>query len=1299
MLITVCLAFGTIDEYYTFTASSGTYTPITGTNASISTDDALSAAIPLGFAFPYGDNSYTEIKLDSNGYVALGSTLSSYSYGNDLTSTTVIPIIAPLWDDLSMASGTVEYLLNGEAPNQVFIVQYSNVKWNYNGATQFNFQVRLYQDGKIEIIYGPGTGTPNNPTASIGINMLPGGLGNYFSITPGSPATASTTVANNAITTIPAEGTLYEFNPVVPVSADLSGVSVTGNATPTAGEASDYIVTIRNRGSEVQSAYQVYLYRGAGIEIGSVAGTEIQPGTNLSFTIPWTPAAEGPETLYGQVILAGDQNTANDQTPNLNVVVMAAGALVVSIGDGTTTNSTSGSPTPYGTFYKNFRQQYLYTAAEMFAAGAAPGLITSLGFNVQAVNTCSPMPNFTIRVKSTAQASLSTTFEVGDYTTVWFQNNFVPVAGWNTHAFSTPFMWDGVSNILVEIVTTLIPGNYTQNASVFYTATTGVNTALRYESDTVDAGTSTTGSVSVNRANVRLSMSISGMAALNGTVSSGGNPVEGAEVVINAAGMQTLTDALGHYEFPYVQPGDYTVTAGKFGYVDQSLPVTLVANQTSTLDFTLTPLPQVTVSGRIVGSDASGTGIGNAAITLAGYQNYSASSDADGYFTIANVYANQTYAYAATAPGYQNATGTALVGAGDLDLGDIILNDIAYPPSNVVATEAVDFSNVILTWVAPDPNATPVETFETGDFSAFPWIQGGTAPWFVSADTFHGGSYAAQSGDISDSQNSTIETSRNVLVAGDISFWYSVSSESGWDYLKFYVDGVQLGSWSGTVDWTQAFYPLTVGVHMLKWEYSKDGSASSGSDCARIDDISFPASVPGRNSGKATRSLVGYKVWRLLAADQGNESTWISLTTDPITDITFTDNAWQPLPAGIYKYAVKAAYTNAVLSTPAFSNELTKTAVPVQSITLNAGWNLISLNVSPPDHSIATLISLISASVLQIKGTDGVYIPGNPYNTLTSFSDGRAYNILMSESAVWNVSGTAIPVSNPLPLSDGWNMVAYIPQTDMAIATALQSIETWLIQVKGTDGVYIPGNPYSTLSTMYPGKGYWMKLSGAHDLIYPSRSLAVKVKHSPRPEQVQIKTLSMTVLARCDWASAGDILLARVGTELRGSETLISPEGFPAALIQIYTEQEGEQISFAILTAEGTELPVSTTLISQPQESIGSYPEFFILAAQTTGTDDPSAVPTRLLGCYPNPFNPSTTISYSLKEAARVRIEIFNARGQRVTTLLDAVQESGNHSLIWNGLDQHGSPVSSGVYLYRMSAGTYRNTRRMIMAK
>jgi len=83
----------------------------------------------------------------------------------------------------------------------------------------------------------------------------------------------------------------------------------------------------------------------------------------------------------------------------------------------------------------------------------------------------------------------------------------------------------------------------------------------------------------------------------------------------------------------------------------------------------------------------------------------------------------------------------------------------------------------------------------------------------------------------------------------------------------------------------------------------------------------------------------------------------------------------------------------------------------------------------------------------------------------------------------------------------------------------------------------------------------------------------------------------------------------------------------------------------------------------------------------------------------PNPFNPSTSIRYSLREAGDVTLVVFDAAGRRVRTLVDTAMPAGVHDVAWDGQDQNGHRVASGVYFYRITAGTFTQTRKMVMLK
>jgi hypothetical protein len=99
--------------------------------------------------------------------------------------------------------------------------------------------------------------------------------------------------------------------------------------------------------------------------------------------------------------------------------------------------------------------------------------------------------------------------------------------------------------------------------------------------------------------------------------------------------------------------------------------------------------------------------------------------------------------------------------------------------------------------------------------------------------------------------------------------------------------------------------------------------------------------------------------------------------------------------------------------------------------------------------------------------------------------------------------------------------------------------------------------------------------------------------------------------------------------------------------------------------------------------------------------DDPIATPTAtyLAQNYPNPFNPQTTIAFGLKENGHVSLRIYDTAGRLVVILIDETRPAGNYASEWNGLDKNGSNVASGVYFYRIIAGEFEETRKMILLR
>jgi hypothetical protein len=182
-----------------------------------------------------------------------------------------------------------------------------------------------------------------------------------------------------------------------------------------------------------------------------------------------------------------------------------------------------------------------------------------------------------------------------------------------------------------------------------------------------------------------------------------------------------------------------------------------------------------------------------------------------------------------------------------------------------------------------------VEDFETGDFSAFDWTFGGNLPWTITNVDPYEGVYSAKSGGITHNQSSQLIIQYDVGVDDSISFFRKVSSEANYDYLKFYINDQMVQQWAGTVPWERVAFPVTAGFKTFKWEYMKDGSVSSGEDCAWIDYIEFPAlaSCPGPRNLSAGSITANSAVL-----------SWVAGNIEEEWDLIWGETGFDPASAG-----------------------------------------------------------------------------------------------------------------------------------------------------------------------------------------------------------------------------------------------------------------------------------------------------------------------------------------------------------------------------------------------------------------
>lgn len=805
---------------------------------------------------------------------------------------------------------------------------------------------------------------------------------------------------------------------------------------------------------------------------------------------------------------------------------------------------------PINTWYRTSLFETIYYYSELNVSGP----ITALRFYNNFTTAMPPLATV-IWLGETQQQDLSGGWIPSSQLTQVFSGNVSFPTGINeiTITLDTPFSYNGGN--LALLVFRPWEDDYYMGQDLFYAQTVGNSRSLTtFNNNTsINPDNPPVTGVTGQFPKTSFFVNVDGTGALTGLVTAQGNPLSGASVSLTGTGFSTLTGPNGLYAFPYLPPGTYQAVASKLGYAPQTQTVTVVSGQTTTQNFNLTHLTQVFVTGRIVGSDAPNTGLGGATLSLSGYADYTATADAGGFIVIPDVYANQTYSYIASAPGYQAASGEINVLNTDFDMGDIIVNEIAYAPQNVVARESVSGNTVELTWDAPIvaqegwihyDNGENFNSFGTAGSLSFdvairfppdalaPYA--GTSLRAVKIWPAMGGNFAVrvwvggtstEPGTMVVSQPvipvlntyNTVLLNDPIPVTGTEELWFGFLCDvTGVNPAYAGVDpGPAVNGFGNMIHWQGNWTTLLAVNSYCDFNWNIQGylgltppaEAPAPTPLPSLAFAGMDLRTGDHNGGSDPQRIVAYRLWRLLQGTANNEASWVLLNPTPIVATEFEDTNWYALPDGNYLWAVKAIYEGGTQSSPSFSNVLAK--------------------------------------VTQVGTLAGV---------------------------VRNLQNA--------------------PIMGVTISCGTQTATT--------------------------------NSTGAYTLLVAAGVYSVTASHP-------------------DYQSV-------------------------------------TQNGVAIITGQTTTLNFQLPYGSEEEDA--ASPELV----------------TALLGNYPNPAS-QTIISFDLKTPAEVRLDIFNVKGQLVETLVDKIMPSGKHEVLWDGRNDDGKPLPSGIYYYRMRAGDYQAKRRMLLIK
>jgi len=382
---------------------------------------------------------------------------------------------------------------------------------------------------------------------------------------------------------------------------------------------------------------------------------------------------------------------------------------------------------------------------------------------------------------------------------------------------------------------------------------------------------------------------------------------------------------------------------------------------------------------------------------------------------------------------------------------------------------------------------------------------------------------------------------------------------------------------------------------------------------------------------------------------------------------------------------------------------------------LGPGWHLISWNVAYID-SVENWIAGFADKVEVILGFDRgglVYVPSlAPFSTLQEVDYHFGYWIRLNEAVSFEVCGGRISSDAAINIYRGWNLVSYWPEDILPIEDALSSILDNVIVVYGWDGeaqVYLPGRlMFSNLTEMVPQYGYWIKSAEDDLLTYPG------FMASARSRSTLHATMDNRITTSNEWMAVygssihldGQPVAAGARIELSTLSGVVCGSGSYDGASLKFTPVYGH----VDIDEDAGQLPRTGDRVAVRINGERVYPD---LEYQGHGTflrlnnltRDAGGVVNNLPGeyslsqNYPNPFNPTTSISFNLPVAGHVELAVYNLLGQKVATVIDGTLAAGQHEVIWNGSDQNGVAVSSGVYFYRLKSATFNQTRKMTLMK
>jgi flagellar hook assembly protein FlgD len=354
-----------------------------------------------------------------------------------------------------------------------------------------------------------------------------------------------------------------------------------------------------------------------------------------------------------------------------------------------------------------------------------------------------------------------------------------------------------------------------------------------------------------------------------------------------------------------------------------------------------------------------------------------------------------------------------------------------------------------------------------------------------------------------------------------------------------------------------------------------------------------------------------------------------------------------------------------------------------------------------------------------VKTNDGlVYWPAYGINTIGTVHLGEAYQVYTTGADTMKVTGTPVNIADePVPLSTGWNMTAYLPKVNLPVATALAGVLSQIKIVKNNDGdVYWPAYGIDDIGTMYVGQGYMMNMKNSTSLTYPS-GLG---KQGVVASGISMPKVRHYVYNGGNTGSNATVLITRIvqGNKLVSDSSEIGVYDVSGNLVGSGTIMGGKA-AFSIwgdnaMTKEKDGLASSETFTFKLWRTNGEVNDLLfvgegadkgytqnglILGAMSVHANI-MVTKFALANAYPNPFRNTVRIAFDVasingRDMQNVEINVYDVRGSLVRQVVKGQYKTGHYTVAWDGNDHLGS----NMYIVEMKADQFSQKMKLFRVK